>query len=221
MENEIKGIFFDYSGLLFDCVFDENRTLKRAHEHALEVLNSNGDKIVFKDLKEASYKSFLEYMEHRKKELNSEWSLEEIMRRTMKKLNLPVNEEVLKQITHIYKIENHDTIPKKDVFTVIPKLWQNYKLGIISNTTHDSLRYELKENDLLHYFDNITLSYEVGKRKPDKIIYETALKKSNLKPKESLFVSHDMDEIGGARKVGMKTILIDSTKGGSLEELLK
>jgi len=143
------------------------------------------------------------------------------MKRTLEKLNIPTNEELLKQISYIYKIENHDVIPKKGVFVVIPKLWESYKLGIISNTTHDSLKYELKENNLLHYFDNITLSYEVGKRKPDKIIYETALKKANLKPKESLFISHDMNEIDGAKAVGMKTLLIDSTKGGSLEELLR
>jgi len=47
------------------------------------------------------------------------------------------------------------------------------------------------------------------------------LKKANFSPEESLFVSHDQKEIDGAINVGMKTILIDSTKGGSLEELLK
>jgi putative hydrolase of the HAD superfamily len=221
MENGIKGIFFDYSGLLFDCVFDENRTLKRAHEHTLKVLKSNKDNLTFKELKEASYNSFLEYLDYRKQEINGEWALEEIMKRTLNRLNIPLNEELLKQITHIYKIENHDTIPRKGVFTVIPSLSEDYKLGIISNTTHDSLKYELKENDLLQYFDNIILSYEVGKRKPDKIIYETALKKANLNSEESLFVSHDMEEIEGAIKVGMKTLLIDTKNGGSLEELIK
>lgn len=221
MENGIKGIFFDYSGLLFDCVFDENRTLKRAHEHTLEVLKSDKDNLTFKELKEASYNSFLEYLDYRKKEINGEWALEEIMKKTLNKLNIPLNEDLLKQITQIYKIENHDVIPKKDVFTVIPRLSKDYKLGIISNTTHDSLKHELKQNNLLNYFNNITLSYEVGKRKPDKIIYETALKKANLSSEESLFVSHDMEEIEGAIKVGMKTLLIDTKNGGSLEELIK
>ena len=69
MENGIKSIFFDYSGLLFDCIFDENRTLKRAHEHALETLKPNKQNLTFKDLKEASYNSFLEYLEYRKKSL--------------------------------------------------------------------------------------------------------------------------------------------------------
>ena len=61
---------------------------------------------------------------------------------------------------------------------------------------------------MIHFFECIVLSYEVGVRKPDKRIYVEALQRLKLRPEECVFVSDAISDLEGARKLGLKTILI-------------
>jgi putative hydrolase of the HAD superfamily len=98
---------------------------------------------------------------------------------------------------------------KKEVFALIHSLRRNgYKIGFLSNT-------EIPAMDFFHeqgykVFDAVIFSCEEGTRKPKRRIYEIALEKLGLKPEEAVFVDDKKENIEGAEKVGIKTVLFEN-----------
>ncbi|GAG31224.1 unnamed protein product, partial [marine sediment metagenome] len=78
-----------------------------------------------------------------------------------------------------------------------------------------SLITELCRENMLGMFDPIVISYQVGFRKPHPAIYQEALRKAETTPENSIFVSHEQEEVQGAEQVGIRGILVKS-----LEELI-
>ena len=94
----------------------------------------------------------------------------------------------------------------KETLTFIKEA--GYKLGLISNT-HWRWSKE-KRNEIQHYFDVLTLSYEHGYMKPHPSIFLDTLSKLGTSPKKCLHVGDDVfTDINGAKSVGMKTAFIN------------
>lgn len=97
-----------------------------------------------------------------------------------------------------------DTIP---VLTRLRE--QGLRLGIISNGTASILNC-LRHHHLDEYVDFILVSGIVGWEKPARQIFELALKKAEVKPKEAIFVGdHYLADIEGASRIGIWGILIN------------
>lgn len=81
--------------------------------------------------------------------------------------------------------------------TVLQRLSLKYRLGMITNGYSDSQRGRLAAAGLLDFFNPLLISEEVGVAKPDVGIFEMALTKLELSPKEVLYVgdsiSHDRE----------------------------
>lgn len=90
---------------------------------------------------------------------------------------------------------------------ILPKLKENYKLGIINNGTAITIPYFKIENNFDEFFSTFINSSEVGIEKPDDKIYLITLKQIGLKPEECVFVDDTKDNVLGAEKVGMKGLL--------------
>ena len=207
-----KAIFFDYGGLLARCVCTPETTL-RAHRKAQEAISRDGIEISVNDLTSRFSVALGGYLSARK-ELR-EWTLYEIIKSTLPE----VPEDVLKVVTSIYRRHDHDSFVYDDVKVVLPELAASHTLGIVSDCPHDSLRDDLSEAGVLGLFRSITFSHEVGWRKPHSAIYETALARTQVDSKNSLFVSHDLTDLEGARNVGMDTLLVDRSAGESLVKI--
>jgi len=204
-----KKLFFDYGGLIANYDFNKG-TLFRAHRLALDYLNSlNGHKINLTQLAKAHEQTIQTYLTARKD--GSEWSMNKLMRLLLSNLGLNSNVPVSK-VSEIYKQNDHDSTPYPDTKRVLTELATNRTLGIISNLPHDSLIYELKRDKLLDLFETVTISFEVGVRKPHPKIYQEALRKAKVTPAESFFISHDKEEVRGARKLGIESLLVKSIK---------
>jgi putative hydrolase of the HAD superfamily len=81
------------------------------------------------------------------------------------------------------------------------------KLCLISNADIIDVMY-WNESSLSNLFDERIFSYEVGCLKPQSEIYEIALKKMNTTPYKCIFIGDGgSNELEGAKKLGMKTIL--------------
>lgn len=207
---ETKKLFFDYGGLIAN--YDFNRgTLFRAHRLALSYLNSlNGNKINLTQLAKAHGQTIQTYLTAREKD-KSEWHMNKIMRLLLSNLGLNGNVSVSK-VSEIYKQNDHNSTPYPDTKGVLTELAKNRTLGIISNLPHDSLIYELKRDKLLDLFETVTISFEVGVRKPHPKIYQEALRRAKVTPAESFFISHDKEEVRGARNFGIESLLVKSIK---------
>jgi putative hydrolase of the HAD superfamily len=81
-------------------------------------------------------------------------------------------------------------------------------LGIVSNTGRTPgliLRQVLERHGLLHHFDVISYSDEVGVRKPDAAIFRTTLARAGVPPAQAVHVGDNPDaDVVGARGVGMR-----------------
>jgi putative hydrolase of the HAD superfamily len=95
-----------------------------------------------------------------------------------------------------------------DTFTVIPKLFERFTLGIISNTW-PSLDRVFRNRRLRHYFDTFVMSSVLGVYKPHVKMYTTALEELQLAPEETIFVDDSVENLEGAATLGMQAILID------------
>jgi FMN phosphatase YigB (HAD superfamily) len=84
------------------------------------------------------------------------------------------------------------------------------KVAILSDTVHPlKWRTELlKKLGLFKgkHYDKLFLSNQIGFEKPEKGAYFAVLKYFRVKPRETIFVGHDKDEIEGAKKIKIKTI---------------
>ena len=117
------------------------------------------------------------------------------------------------------------------ILTIPPKLNQDapavlravrdrgYKIGLISNTGRspgDALRKLLDGYSVLKFFDVTVFSNEVGRRKPDRTIFEYT---AHLLGAENDDIIHVGDspqaDFWGARNAGMSAILLNQTWPGS------
>lgn len=96
---------------------------------------------------------------------------------------------------------------------------QKYKLAVLSDCPHDKRlkKMILRNIGVDHFFDEIFTSYDIGFMKPEKEAYLIVLNHFKVKPEESIFVSDHVDEIEGARKVGIKTVFFNKRKCGKAD----
>ena len=133
---------------------------------------------------------------------------------TFKKLNYKINDEVINQLAIDY-IEhlsdfNH-LIP--DTLTVLDFLKSKYKMHIITNGFKEVQKRKLEKSNLIQYFETVTISEDVGEKKPHKLIFNHALKVANANAENSIMIGDNFNaDILGALGVGMKAIYYDFHK---------
>ena len=96
---------------------------------------------------------------------------------------------------------------------VLPALqgWrqQGIELGIISN--FDTRLYSVIEHlEIKDFFTTVTISAHVGAAKPDRRIFEAALKKHNYTPNQAWHIGDSQKEdYDGAKQAGLKPFLLE------------
>jgi glucose-1-phosphatase len=87
---------------------------------------------------------------------------------------------------------------------LLRELKQKYPLILVSNTNEAHIDFVRSNYRVLDYFDHYILSYEVGSLKPDRKIFDEAIKISGH-PAEALFFTDDRPEnISAAAHLGMR-----------------
>lgn len=101
----------------------------------------------------------------------------------------------------------------------IRSLRGKYKTGLISNAWSDLRDFILREK-FADAFDEMIISAEVRAMKPDPKIFQIALERFGVKPKEAVFVDDFYANIEGCEKVGMKGVHFKDAES-TLEQLKK
>ena len=104
----------------------------------------------------------------------------------------------------------------------IRSLKLKYRIGIISNAW-SGLAKLLDGWEIRDAFDVIISSGDVGVMKPDPKIYRLALERLGVQPEDSVFVDDFIENIHGARGLGMHAIYFENPVQtmGDLKELLE
>lgn len=102
----------------------------------------------------------------------------------------------------------------EDTFDVLDKLKGNYQLLLLTNGSPDLQQTKLDITpELRPYFDNIVISGDFGKGKPDPAIFEHALELLSVQKEEALMVGDNlMTDILGASKVGVPSVWVNRSR---------
>lgn len=98
--------------------------------------------------------------------------------------------------------------PNKDVLDIVKKLRKTYKVYLFSNTTEMSHLHNQKTG-IYDNFDGLFMSYRMGMKKPDPIIFQKVITAIKCKPNECVFVDDSMENLEEARKIGIIPILFN------------
>ncbi|NEW08456.1 HAD-IA family hydrolase [Paenibacillus sp. SYP-B3998] len=83
-----------------------------------------------------------------------------------------------------------------------------FRMGIVSNFA-PTLKTILESKGILHYFEPVIVSTEVGLEKPDPAIFQLALNQAELKPENILYIGdHETNDIWAPNQVGIDAVRI-------------
>jgi HAD superfamily hydrolase (TIGR01549 family) len=122
-----------------------------------------------------------------------------------------LNDGEARATTELYRsayATNRQAIPGSD--KLLEYLSTHVKVGVITNGLRTVQEEKLKICMVEKYIEFLVISEEVGYRKPDRRIFEEALKRADTKPGEAIYVGDSWDfDIVSASQCGIKTIWLN------------
>lgn len=210
---EVNNLFFDLDHTLWD--FDKNSDLT-----FFKILKKNNLCIDVSKFLNSYHPINRKYWELYRENKVSKADLRYYrLSDTFKKLNYDINDDLINQLAIDY-IEhlsdfNH-LIP--DTLIVLNSLKSNYRMHIITNGFKEVQKRKLEKSKLIQYFDSVTISEDVGVKKPHKLIFDHALTAANANVENSVMIGDNFNaDILGALGVGMKAIYYDFHKTNEQE----
>lgn len=96
---------------------------------------------------------------------------------------------------------------QESVVSLAKHLSQKYGVWLASNTCREHFEWIQERFPRIDFFRGAALSYELGVMKPSREYYEKALELFGIEPMESVFIDDILDNVEGARRVGMGGIV--------------
>ena len=216
----IKGILFDLYGTLIDIETDES--LEEIYRGIAHYLTYQGVYLHRWEVRDRYYRIMKEQKEACGEEC-PEVDVEAIWNTFLKREGMkaaPARRKLALILAQMYRgISRKRLHLYPDVKRVLDELCPAYRMAIVSDAQPCYALPEMKAVGLDGCFDPIIISAQYGFRKPDKRLSEKALDIMKLKPTEAIFVGNDMyRDIYGAKRLGIKTIFIDSNQGDKSHE---
>lgn len=92
-------------------------------------------------------------------------------------------------------------------------LKRGFRLAVITNGEESLQMEKLIALNLEKYFEKIIIGENIGLRKPDKRVFNFLLEQMDVFPENALMIGNSLiDDIQGAKKAGMKSVLISTNK---------
>ena len=99
-------------------------------------------------------------------------------------------------------------VKEKDIFKKIKKI--NSKVKVIIATNHVSFVKEFINSHFdINYLDDLIISVEINRIKPNLDFYEFILDKYKINANELLFLDDNIENVNGANVLGIKTIKVE------------
>ena len=113
------------------------------------------------------------------------------------------NEQIFRTLQDSYET-NSEIV---DIVHAVRK--KGYKTCICSNNFITRIRELNNKFDFLKDFDVHVFSYEVGVMKPDQKIFESLVKKSQVRADQIIYSDDSPDKLAGAEELGIHTIVFE------------
>ena len=205
----IKAVFFDLDGTL--C--DSDTTWSIAQRETFKLLRKQRPDVSEEALTEAWRTVHQELF----KQLNAgRLSMADVrdsrFQCLFKELGLPID-KVMEELSDFFCSRYLTSLRLYDDVTILEKL-HTYHVGIITNGAHDehtdSQLSKVRHLGLSGRIQSLTISGEVGVRKPNAKIFKVACERAGILPKEAMVVGDTIEnDIVGANRAGMTSVFID------------
>jgi len=208
---KIKAVIFDFIGTLTDLV---GYSLERAEDKLYRSLLKSGFILSRESFFETYNKAQQKHRKVRYQQLievtNAVWISEAL---GYLGYNVTPEDERIKTAVNRFFEEYLAALKlRSSAKQILTKLYDRYKLGIVTNYTYAPVIYAaLRKLEINNFFNVVIVSEAAGWRKPNPKIFHEALRTLLVDANETIFVGDTPSEdIDGARSVGMKTIFIPS-----------
>lgn len=206
IKKPIRGIFFDLGWtLLRPATGDWLFTAKALEYIDTQVLRSISQDRLNEAISKANMflqdRVFLTEEEELDLRINAYRTIAEMLP------EMKISREQVETIAYARVYNDDNYVLFNDSKKTLVFLKPNYRIGIISDT-EPSIKRVLKKAGIYDYFDNMTLSYEVGVTKPSLRIFEHALEAMGLPSEETVFIDDYGTNLDSASALGIQPILI-------------
>lgn len=128
---------------------------------------------------------------------------------TCEVLKIALTNEQKKQLLESYK-----TLPAfDDVEKSLAQLQQSYHLVAFSNGENESVEGLLNNANINQYFNDIVTADEIQTFKPDPLIYQHLLNRTNSQAKQTWLISSNPFDVIGAKSFGMQAAWVKRSGG--------
>ena len=205
----IKAVFFDLDGTLCDsdtawsiAQSEMFQLLRQQYPNVSEAVLTEAWRTVHQKLfqqLDAGKISMLEVRDSRFQYL-------------FRKLGLPID-KVMEELSDLFCSRYLTSLRLYDDVPVLEELGA-YHVGIITNGAHDehtdSQLSKVRHLGLSERIQSLTISGEIGARKPKIEIFQVACDRAGVSPKEGLFVGDTLEnDIVGANRAGLTSVFIN------------
>ena len=105
-------------------------------------------------------------------------------------------------------------------YATLDYLSSKYRLHIITNGFEEVQYIKLEQSKMLHYFEQVITSEQVGVKKPHPDIFKHAMLKAFCTPEESVMIGDDLPvDILGAKAVGMHQVYFNRAQLSHSEDI--
>lgn len=204
----INNIFWDLDHTLWD--FDRNSDLT-----FLKILNENNIKVDISLFLKVYHPINRKYWDlYRLNKVSKAHLRFYRLSDTFKELCVEVSDNQVNKLSIDYINHLSDfnyLIP--NALTILEKFNLNYNMHIITNGFKEVQNKKLEKSGLLKYFKTITISENVGFKKPNKEIFLHAITKADAVIENSVMIGDNFNaDIIGAKSIGMKAIFYNFHK---------
>jgi len=206
-------VIFDVFKTLIDIQTDEENTT--AYDFLSTWLAYMGIGITADDFHESfRQNNKLEYADNPNK--HPDIDVGDVFKRLYTEIEIPASIDInhlIRETALIFRILTTKSLTiYPETHTVLQELYQHpeLRLCIASNTQRLFTIHELRKFDLEKYFEFIIFSSDVKACKPNPKLFLAALEGMKVKPSGAIYIGDNLfDDVGGAQKVGLRTIWID------------
>lgn len=207
---KIRFVIFD----LTDTLIDQHSALEKVvEEFDIPFLKRRGFDIQAEDFNIAKEEADKEIYQCNYMKNKGVYNIEMWMRIICSKLDIPFSLNLLyewdaefrKYISSKMKLMEG----AKEILEYLKA--KDYKLALFTNSTRKNAMIKLEKFGLEKYFDSVFISEEIGAKSSIQP-FQTILEKAGTKPEECIMIGNRMDEDIFAKKVGMKTVLLEDSR---------
>ncbi len=198
----ITDVFFDLDHTLWDFEKNSALTFKKIFgENGLSV-DLDGFISIYSPINLEFWKLY------RENKISKPQLRYQRLKRTFDGLGVSVSDDTIDLLAHDYIAHlSSFTHLVPNTLDILEYLSPGYRLHIITNGFEEVQEKKLKGSNIHHYFQHIVNSEIAGVKKPHPYIFEMALDKAKINPKNGLMIGDNLEaDIQGAKAVGMEAI---------------